>query len=87
MLVINLPVCSINYHELTMHIKPLPHNLDSTKKSLLKILWEKKKMPVTSILSIFRNVSILLQTNFAILSALTHSHPMTPFDAPGKQAF
>ena len=54
-----------------------------------KILWEMKKILATTILS---NVSktIFLRVNRTtdcMRKELTHSHTMTPFDAPGKQAF
>ena len=76
--------------------------------SLLKTLWEKEKLLVTSNFSFFHNVSYHFHELFAIFmkfeivvcklfqfgreenlsfgKGLTHSHTMTPFDTPGKQA-
>ena len=56
-----------------------------------------KKVPVTSILSFSHYVfnspffsalwKIKVYNKYLYRNRLTHSHTMTPFDAPGKQAF
>ena len=45
-------------------LNSLPHTT-LRERSLLKTLWEKKKMLVTSIFSFFHNFSVLLKPNFS----------------------
>ena len=52
-------------------INPLPHNDNfwcTVEKSLLKTLWEKKKMLVTNIFFFSHNVSYPMKDNFNNLS-------------------
>ena len=54
-----------------IHLKSLPHNLDfwgARIKSLLKTLWEKEKMLVTSIFSFSHNVFYPFQNKFQFFS-------------------
>ena len=61
---------------------------------VLKIVLHIFNRPVIALMSIlqlfldtFVRFSFFFKREVIIISLLTHSHTMTPFDAPGKQAF
>ena len=64
----------ITERELYVFINRLPYNDDVRRtggKSLLKTMWEKKRMLVTSIFFLFQNVFYPRKDNFNILSNIT----------------
>ena len=61
--------------------------LMTLKEKALKKLWEKNKILVISIFSNYHTVFFPYQKQISSFWHLTHSHTMTPFEAPGKQAF
>ena len=61
-------------------------------ESSLKTPWEKEKLLIKSNFSfphsVFKRLFLHTCKNQGLFGkGLTHSHTMTPFDAPGKQAF
>ena len=64
------------------------------RKLSQKTFWKKDKMLVTNHFSfshnVFKKLGLVISVHLSSLPVafgLTHSHTMTPFDAPGKQAF